>query len=344
MPCFTHLCRQGWLYQNAYTTYPETIKSFFAVQCVTFPSLDTDAGDYGRFTGPALAALLANAGYRTACFHSGRFMYLGMDQVVRGRGYQTLEDAGDIGGARESSFGIDEHSTVRRLLRWIDDLPPDRPFFATYLPIAGHHPYDAPEGGPFPQDSEVNRYRNALHYADSALAQLWRGLKDRGLTTRTVLVILGDHGEAFGQHEGNYGHTLLIYDENVRVPFLIVAPGMIEGPRRFRRVVSLIDTGPTVLDLLGLPIPAGVQGQSLLEPRGRMALFCTDYSLGLVGLRDGRWKTSYELDSRRSQLFDVDADPGEHVDLAERFPERAAVYRAHLLAWCAGQKFRICGR
>src|SRR3954452_12158734 len=104
-----------------------------------------------------------------------------MDAVVGGCGFDACEDAGHIGGEHDSSFGIDEPSTVRRILRWVDE-DPGRPFFVTYLPVAGHHPYATPDGGgPFPQEPEANRYRNALHYADAALGQLFRGLRRRGL-------------------------------------------------------------------------------------------------------------------------------------------------------------------
>jgi hypothetical protein len=340
MPRLTDLSRRSLRFENAYTTYPETIRSFFATQCAVFPALDTQAEAYEPAHTPALAGLLAARGYRTGLFHPGRFRYLGMEEVLRNRGYQTREDAGDIGGERESSFGIDEASAVRRMLAWIDERPGE-PFLLTYMPIAGHHPYDAPPPRHFPDHSDINRYRNALHYADDSLAALLDGLRERGLEENTLFVICGDHGEAFGQHEGNYGHTLFLYEENVRVPLLVAAPGLIEEPVRVGRVASLVDLAPTVLDLLGLPIPADYQGKSLLSTESRMALFCTDYSLGLLGLRDGRWKMIHELDSGRSQLFDLLTDPEEKSDLSEQMRERTAVYRDHLLRWAAAQKFRV---
>jgi hypothetical protein len=339
MPRLTELSRRALLFENAYTTYPETIRSFFATQCAVWPALDTPAEAYEPAHTPALAGVLAEHGYRTGLFHPGRFRYLGMDEVLRNRGYQTREDAGDIGGERESSFGIDEASAVRRMLAWLDERPGE-PFLLTYMPIAGHHPYDAPRPHPFPDDTDAGRYRNALHYADDSLAALLDGLRERGLEDNTLFVICGDHGEAFGQHEGNYGHTLFLYEENVRVPLLVAAPGLTDGVR-VGRVASLVDLAPTVLDLLGLPAPAAYQGRSLLSAEPRMALFCTDYSLGLVGLRDGPWKLIHELDSGRSQLFDLRDDPGEKCDLSEKVPERAAVYREHLRRWAAAQKYRV---
>jgi arylsulfatase A-like enzyme len=180
-----------------------------------------------------------------------------------------------------------------------------------------------------------------LHYSDAALGQLLEGLRSRGLDRQTLFVITGDHGEAFGQHDGNYGHTLFLYEENVHVPYVIAAPGLTQKPERVARVVSLIDTAPTVLDLLGVPAPDGYQGRSLLEDQTRMALFCTDYSLGFLGLRDGRWKLVYEMESGRSRLYDLEDDPDERHDLAALDPERAAAYREHLLRWAAAQKYRI---
>jgi len=121
------------------------------------------------------------------------------------------------------------------MLTWIDALPRGQHFFVTYLPIAGHHPYATPGRGPYTGTAEIDQYRNALHYGDVSLGTLVEGLRARGLEKNTVWVIYGDHGEAFHQHPGNYGHTFFLYDENVHVPFLIAAPGLMRlRPRRGR--------------------------------------------------------------------------------------------------------------
>src|SRR4029077_13439981 len=114
-----------------------------------------------------------------------------------------------------------------------------------------------------------------------------------------------DHGEAFGQHDGNYGHTFQLYDENIHVPYVIAAPGLLSRSIRVRRVVSLIDTAPTILDLLGLPPQPAYEGRSMLEGYSRLALFFTDYSLPLAGLRDGPRKIIHDMRSGRSCWFDV---------------------------------------
>ncbi|MEW5976252.1 MAG: sulfatase-like hydrolase/transferase [Acidobacteriota bacterium] len=233
---------------------------------------------------------------------------------------------------------------MKRILAWLEGLPPGERFFITYLPIAGHHPYATPTPGPFPENDMQGCYLNSLHDADAALGLLMQGLRDRRLADNTLWVIFGDHGEAFGQHEGNYGHTLAVYEENVRVPLLIATNGLTGEPLRVPEPASLLDVAPTVLDLLGLGLPSSYEGESLLHPKPRMALFFTDYTLSMLGLRDERWKFIHEVDSGRSKLFDLWADPGERVDLSSRHAVRAAAYRTHLLRWCGYQREKISSR
>src|SRR5262249_4537003 len=214
MPNLSELARTALVFENAYAVYPESIKALFSFLCSRYPAMDTKTESYTRITTPSLAAVLKAAGYRTALFHSGRFMYLGMQAVIANRGFEVLEDAGAIGGNYESSFGVDEPSTVRRALAWLDSVPRGERFFLPYLPIAGHHPYETPEPGPFPEHAESDRYLNALHYSDASLSALLQGLRDRSLDQNTLFVIFGDHGQAFGRHQGNYGHSLFLYEEN----------------------------------------------------------------------------------------------------------------------------------
>ena len=335
-PNLTQLATHAVVFERAYAVYPESVKGLFSVLCSRYPAFDTAPETYAGVPCASFAQTLGASGYRTALFHSGRFMYLGMRSVIDHRGFEVMEDAGDIGGHVDSSFGIDDESTVRRMLRWIDSVEP--PFLVTYLPTAGHNPYVTSRPGPFTSPSDFWRYMNALHEGDAALGTLVDGLRARHLDERTVFIVFGDHGEAFGEHPGNFAHTLFIHEENVRVPYVVVAPGAIRGQVRVSRVASVLDTAPTLLDLLGLPAVAAHQGTSLLRAEPRMALFYTDYSLGWLGLADACAKYLYEIDSRRSRLFDVCVDPGETRDRASEYPDRVDAYRARVLAWAEAQR------
>jgi hypothetical protein len=317
MPNLSRLSRSGIVFDNAYAVYPESIKGLLSTLCSTYPALDTDTAQYAAAPCRSVATVLHDRDYRTALFHSG-----------------------DIGGVRESSFGVDEPSTVRGVLSWIDGLPRGQRFFVAYLPIAGHHPYDTPESGPFADADEWGRYRNALRYADAALGLLVDGLAARGRANRTLWVVFGDHGEAFGQHEGNFGHTFQLYDENVHVPLLVAAPGWTKTGRS-ARTASLVDLAPTMLDVAGVDVPREYVGDSALGPERHMAFFLADYSRPLVGLRDGPTKFVADLDSGRDRLFDLVRDPRETHDLSAGFPDRSGWYRRNLQRWEAVQRARL---
>ena len=337
-PNLSRLAPQSIVFERAYAVYPESIKGLFATLCSRYPAFDTAPEIYAEVPCASLPGALKGAGYRTALFHSGRFMYLGMMSAIDRRGFEIMEDAGAIGGRVDSSFGVDDASTVSRVLQWIDTVDRRTPFFVTYLPVSGHNPYVATVPGPFRSDSDFWRYMNTLHESDAAFGALVDGLRQRRLLENTLFVVFGDHGEAFGEHPGNFAHSLFIHEENVRVPLVIAAPGAIEQTVRLSRIASVIDIAPTVLDLVGLPAQSLHQGASLLPAASRMALFYTDYSIGWLGLTDGCWKYLYEIDSRRSRLFDVCSDPGETVDRAAEHQSQVVAYRDRVIAWAGAQK------
>lgn len=333
-PNLTALSRDAVLFESAYAAYPESIKGLFSMLCARRPIPGREASQLGAGATAcdALPARLAADGYRTALLHSGRFAYLGMKTVVADRGFQRLEDGASVGGAFSSSFGVDEPATVRRLLAFVDGLQPGERFFAVYMPIAGHHPYHAPGQGPRPFVERVpaDAYANDLFVGDAAFGQLRDGLRARGLDDRTLYVVVGDHGEAFLEHEGNFAHSLFLYEENVRVPLLIAAPGLTRGTRRVPQLASAVDVAPTILDLLGLPPAARHEGRSLLDPAPRLVSFFTDQGVPQAAVREGRWKFIDDRESGRAQLFDLSADPGERRNLAAADPGRVRRYRACL--------------
>ena len=329
-PNLDALAGEAVIFDGAYAAYPESIKGLYSMLCARLPPPRTEASQYGagHLPCPAIAEALARAGLRTGLFHSGWFAYLGMDAVVEGRGFQRLEDAAAVASPHRSSFGVDDRSTARRLLAFVDEHP-DQRFFAVFMPIAGHHPYHAPGDAPrpFPEGSDREAYANDVHVADDAFGLLRAGLVARGLDRRTVYVVVGDHGEAFREHEGNVAHALFLYEENVRVPLLIAAPGR-TATRRVSCPASLVDLAPTTLALAGLPGQPG--GRSLLEGRPRMIPFFTEQGVRRAGLRDGRWKLIVDQDAGRAQLFDLQSDPTESIDRSAAHPELVRRYRACL--------------
>lgn len=319
MPHLTKLASNAVVFDAAYAVYPESVKGLYATLCARTPIIGAPIeASLKRPCAPLPNALRA-AGFRTGLFHAGRFAYLGMDALVAQSGFDTAEDAGAIGGVVHSSFGVDEASTVARTIRWMNEPNDPRPFFAMYLPAAGHHPYASNIPGPFKGHTEFNRYRNSIHETDVALGQLINALANPKIINPTLLIVFADHGEAFGQHEGNTGHTLAIWDENVRVPMMISILGVTNGQQRIAAPASVLDIAPTILDLAGISPAGASEGGSLLAADRRIAPFFADYSREIVGLRDGCWKIQYDRSDARTQLFNLCEDPGETSDVAGRF-------------------------
>jgi arylsulfatase A-like enzyme len=166
----------------------------------------------------------------------------------------------------------------------------------------------------------VRLYDREVAFVDRQLGRLLAELERLGLTEDTVVVVLSDHGEEFWDHGGiEHGHTL--YDELVWVPLVLRGPGLPRGAR-VRGVVRLVDVAPTVLDLLGLPAPADVQGTSLL-PRlgGAQTAPLVAVSESMLFADEGkavrtedfkyvRWADGHE------ELYDLRADPLERTSLA----------------------------
>jgi arylsulfatase A-like enzyme len=97
---------------------------------------------------------------------------------------------------------------------------------------------------------------------DDELRELFATLEAAGLADATVVAVLSDHGEEFAEH-GGFQHGGAVYEESLRIPLLFWGPGRIPASRRYSEAVSLIDVAPTLVDLVGLPVPEDLDGISL---------------------------------------------------------------------------------
>lgn len=130
-----------------------------------------------------------------------------------------------------------------------------------------------------------------MRYVDDFVGRLVRGYEERGLAENTLFVILGDHGEGFGEH-GVYQHDLTIYEEGLHVPLVMAGAGALEG--RTGTIAGnrqQIDVLPTILDVLDMPVEAGtLRGATLLEPapEGRVLFHSCWRSHRCLARREGR--------------------------------------------------------
>jgi membrane-anchored protein YejM (alkaline phosphatase superfamily) len=142
-------------------------------------------------------------------------------------------------------------------------------------------------------------------------------LKGQGRLERTILVILGDHGQAFGQHHpNNFMHYRYSYNENLETPAVFYQPGLFK-PKIFKNPTSHVDILPTLLDAIGMPYSAAAfDGESLFNsPLKRKSIFFYGYEESVSSLDSSLIKVQYSLKKKRCWVFDLKRDPEEKIPL-----------------------------
>jgi arylsulfatase A-like enzyme len=294
-----------------------------------------------------LSAVFKTHGYRTAFVHNGHLEYTNQRAFLTGRGYDVLWDFADLsqGAPETSSWGGEDLLTVDGILRFLDQAP-GQPFYVMAWTSATHHPYEPGprlepqlanffEGREEPFDAwNMNRYLNLVKEADAQLGRLFAGLRERGLDQSTMVVVTGDHGEAFGEPHSAWGHGSRLYEEFVKVPMYVWAPRLVVRGRRFKTVGSQVDVNPTIADLVGLPSDPSWSGRSLFDrTRSPRAYFYAAHDDYRLGLREGERKYIYNATTGNHQLYDLATDPAEQQNLAAQFPAECARLRQRVAAW-----------
>jgi len=362
---------QAAVFEDVRATSAWTLPSFGSLFTGQIPSrhaaglLMSEAGEERRFASldagtATLAELLAAQGFATAGVGNNPFLH---SDFGLSRGFETWDYV----------FGnYARHPRASQLvywaLRWLDaqaDSGDERPFFMMLHLFDPHLPYDAGAGArgsftsgydgslqlPFVGFGEANAhwvprreverrfvrdaYDEEILFVDQQLARLFAGLRERGLESETLVVVTADHGEEFFEHAGfEHGHTL--YDELLRIPLLMRGPGV--EPARIDAALSLVDVMPTLLEALGMEVPADIAGRSfwpLVSGEGSLARPLQSAGGTLHGqlaegtlhgpdrkalISDG-WKLVTTA-GEAPRLYHLAEDPGERQDLAGQQPER----------------------
>jgi len=357
-PALDAFAREARVFESAWSQSPKTAESHMTLFTGLYPAAHGVENLRHRSQAlapaiPTLAEILQRAGYRTAGFHGAGNLdaELGFD-----RGFDLYEHPGDV----EAVFARGIEWLERRARE-----PERRPFYLFLHTKVLHDPYEPPpeyaalfadpdyagriglpeaerlrarrEGGWWlvhrrywervdpASEADVQHLRDLydalIRYMDDRLALLLDRFLALGLDRDTLFVFLSDHGEEFMDHRG-FRHGSL-HREVLHVPLLVRLPDA--AGRRIREPVALVDVLPTLLEWLGLPRPAHLQGRSFAallrdEPLEERPVYSEWAARGARSLRSGSW--SY-LDARVGErLYDLASDPAERRDLAGREPER----------------------
>jgi arylsulfatase A-like enzyme len=188
-------------------------------------------------------------------------------------------------------------------------------------------------------------YAGEVSYVDQELGRLVDTLTSWGLRDRLVLVVTADHGEGLGDH-GIYFNHVGLWEEMVRVPFIVWAPGRLAPRVRDQPTIGL-DVAPTLLRLLGIDVPPSMEGRDVLASevpahplvaetvhRSQVALLHDDWKI-VRTLTGFHVTEAFHRETGDIELYDLARDPEERTNLAATEPERLADMQARLDAWLA---------
>jgi len=344
-PFLATLAEQGVEFTNARSTVTHTTKALFTLLTGRYPSVSQDIAEAVPAVKPyaSIATILkGQLNFRTAFFQSAKGNFESRPSLVYNLGFDkfwTREDLGDP-NCFLGYLACDEFSMLEPITEWIK--ADEKPFLLTILCSVTHDPYEVPAWFAEPAKEPVERYRQAISYTDKFLAALDEELGKLNLTDKTILCVIGDHGEAFGEH-GQLAHDRIAFDEVLRIPFCLRALSLVESKTKITEPVSSVDFTPTLLALLGFDISlAGFDGIDVIDniPVDRKVHFAGWMRHSPAGFIKGDRKFIYDDVNKTITAYDLGIDPleSERIELGE---QQAMEIANEIASWNRDSIFKL---
>ncbi len=334
---FDDFARSGVLFERAYAPAPITLPSHATLLTGLYPpEHGLRVNGAGKLTQdiPYLPEILKQHGYDTGAFIAAPVLdsQYGLD-----RGFDEYDDDFSSSSESHGEPRRDGRIVIDSALQWLRQRT-EKPFFCWIHLYDAHGPYD-PRVAVYQQRFESNPYDGGVAWEVQQFGRIRSYLEERGLTSETLVVVAGDHGEGLNEHQEDE-HGMLVYETTLRVPFVFAGPEEYCRPGiRVPPAVSLVDLMPTMLDLLRISEPDHLSGRSLLpalkgqplEERDCYAEAESPFVLNgwspLQTVISGHWKY---IQSTRPELYNLETDPGELSDMAGPDSEESDQFRGRL--------------
>jgi arylsulfatase A-like enzyme len=315
-PYITSVVGEGVKFTNARSTLTHTTKALFSILTGRYPSVSQDLAEAVPAVKPyaSIATILKRQlGFRTAFFQSAKGNFEARPALVYNLGFDKFWAREELNDPNTylGYLGCDEYSMLDSIVEWIKS--EDTPFLLTIMCSVTHDPYEVPGWFAKPAKKPQQRYKQAIAYTDSFLAALDTKLARLNLADKTIFCVIGDHGEAFGEH-GQFGHERIAFEEALRIPFCIRAPGLIKPNSIIDYPVSSIDLTPTLLALLDFDVKgADFDGLNVLSdvPEAREVYFSGWLAQSPAGFVTGRCKYVHNTVAKTVSMYNLENDPTE---------------------------------
>jgi arylsulfatase A-like enzyme len=320
-PHLDALAAEGVRFTHAYCATPHTSYSVASMMTGKYmrPLLLQGAGQQPD----TWAALLRTYRYRTAAFYPPAVFFIDQER------FEPLRERGlDFEYRRVEFLSADERA--RQVETYLERVRPERHVFLWVHLFEPHEPYERHAEFAL-GERDLDRYDAEIAAADAGIGKIVAAVRAR--RPNAVFLVTADHGEEFDDHGGRY-HGTSVYEEQVRVPLVVVAPGLL-GPREVRAPVQTVDLLPTVLASLDIPRPARVRGRDLgpwlvgRPPPGDAGFAFAETDEATL-LAEGPLRLVCARRLGACKLFDVEADPAERVDRSAALGDRFDAMRRRL--------------
>ncbi len=319
-PNLVALAARGVEVTHGRAVIPQTTKSMWSMFCGRLPILQPKLYETTSVVDvQCVPHILDAAGWRTGFLQSAIGRFEDRPRLARRLGFREFLAAEQFTDTVSGYLSTDDEALVGQLDTWLG-AKQDRPFFVTLLTSSTHHPYMLTDGAAArakqsgaPIETDRDRYDRQIEAADTMVGEIVELLRHRGLYDHTIVVVLGDHGEGFGDKPPRQ-HALDYYEEGLRVPWVIAGPGV--PVRRVDANASLLDLAPTLLDLLGVSLSpealAATHARSVLSIAGdRVLPFSCFFDKSCFGYVVGNTKVVAMREIDLAFAFDLATDPDE---------------------------------
>lgn len=349
-PALGEIAREGVLFETTRALVTHTTQSQFSMLTGVSPVLDGGFVETVLVDSPyeSLATILGSTGYKSRFSQMVRATFECNPGLVANLGFDSFWSREDLQdpSTHLGYFAGDDFKMIEPAFDWFDQQ--DQPCFMLFMTSVAHHPYEVPGWYGPAIDDPKEAFLQTVRYTDAFLHAIVDELMKRGVYNDTLLCVMSDHGEGFGDHDVMQ-HGANPYEEALRVPWVIRYPKTLQAGTVVGETCSLLDVTPTILSILGFDIShAGFEGRDALSSAfaDRRMPFSGWTPRNPAGIVQGNEKTVYWPSLDRAYRYDLTRDPGEShpfvVDelQTERVGEELSDWRADSRITFGAKRYR----